>query len=180
MTDNKRLEPEALREFLHCDPSTGSLFWRERDKRHFDNERLWKSFNTKWAGKRAFNNKLKTGYIIGSMFGVTYQSHRIIWAMSHGRWPIHEIDHINGNPSDNRLCNLREATRSQNNMNRRSYRGKSKFKGVHWNAREKRWVSQITKDGVVRYLGFYLSEDDAAQAYAKASNLYHGEFGRTF
>lgn len=91
-----------------------------------------------------------------------------------------DIDHISLDKSDNRRCNLRVATFSQNQWNRPKLRNNSSgVKGVHWSTKAKRWIAQIRVHGKRQHLGSYLSREDAAQAYARASSTYHGEFGRT-
>jgi hypothetical protein len=88
-----------------------------------------------------------------------------------------DTDHINGNRLDNRKCNLRTATRSQNIMNQGSNKGTtSKFKGVSWKSANKKWVAQIVKNGKSMYLGLYKSEEDAARAYNEAALKHHGQY----
>jgi hypothetical protein len=89
------------------------------------------------------------------------------------------IDHINGNGLDNRRCNLRSATNSQNQANRRKQKNTSSiYKGVTWNKHAKKWLSQVKFNYEGIYLGLFISEIDAAIAYnAKAKELF-GEYAR--
>ena len=96
-----------------------------------------------------------------------------------GAEPGKDVDHINGDKLDNRRCNLRICTRSQNLMNKRvSNSHTSRYKGVFWEKRHKRWVAKISCAGKQHYLGEYKDEWDAACSYnAKALELF-GEFSR--
>jgi len=75
------------------------------------------------------------------------------------------VDHIDNNPSNDRLYNLQVITNRQNCSKDRV--GKSKYVGVHWNKKDKRWVSQITYGNKTKYLGGFKTEIEAAQAYQK-------------
>ncbi|MGD9109503.1 MAG: HNH endonuclease [Phycisphaerales bacterium] len=86
------------------------------------------------------------------------------------------VDHINHNGRDNRKANLRIATIAQNNMNKRSRGGVSKYKGVVYRAHKKLWVARITVNGRRMYIKSCKSEIDAAKAYDAAAKKYYGKF----
>lgn len=89
------------------------------------------------------------------------------------------VDHINGDRLDNRLCNLRLCTKSENGRN--SVKPKSNtsgLKGVSWHRKSKKWVAQIMINQKQIYLGLHKTKEDAHAAYVEASRKYHGEFGR--
>lgn len=119
----------------------------------------------------------KDGYVAISINGVQYKAHRLAWLYVYGKFPPHHLDHINMKKDDNCLGNLREATRSQNHMNRGVYsNNKLGIKGVHMCGRKFRAL--IKKDGKQICLGIYRTLEDAREAYNKASELMHGEFSR--
>ena len=90
-----------------------------------------------------------------------------------------EIDHINGNPLDNRKENLRHVTGAQNQHNQNARGGgTSKYKGVSWKKTDKRWRSQITIGGKVYCLGSYKSEQDAAYVYNAWAESFFGNCAR--
>lgn len=114
------------------------------------------------------------GYILINIGGRKYGAHRIAWRIVHGKWPDFEIDHINRDPSDNRISNLREATRSQNCVNRKVVR--KGLKGAYPNGN--RWCASIKINGRVRHLGSFATEQEAHSAYANEAKLAHGSFAR--
>lgn len=89
-------------------------------------------------------------------------------------WP--RVDHINGNGLDNRRCNLRPATESQNQANRQKTKGTSRYKGVVWDTSRLRWLARIYPQGKQIKLGRFVSEEDAALAYDDAARRYFGDY----
>jgi len=90
-----------------------------------------------------------------------------------------EVDHINGDKLDNRWPeNLRVATRSQNTANSKPHTGTSRYKGVSWNKRDRRWKAQIRHNGKLLYLGYFTDQIEAAKAYDTAALRLHGEYAR--
>lgn len=103
--------------------------------------------------------------------GVRYRVTHIIWALHHGIWP-EIIDHIDHDKQNNKIENLREATINQNMWNRQERNPLGK--GVTMKAGK--YHAQIQCNGIKKHLGDYLTAEEAAAAYAKASKELHGEF----
>ena len=103
----------------------------------------------------------------------TLQMHRVILNLKKG-----EItDHINGNGLDNRRCNLRKCTPSQNMWNRRKPKNNtSGYIGVDWHKRDKKWQARICRDRKQKHLGCFDDIEEAARAYDRAALELHGEF----
>lgn len=157
---------ERLRELLSYDSETGLLTWLPRSA---------KGWNTRYAGKIAGANL--RGYIVIKIDHVRFQAHRLIWAMERGEWPTSDVDHVDRNPSNNRISNLRIASRSQNVANSPSRKSsKSGVKGVHWDSVSQKWKAQIHFNGKKKSLGRFKSIEKAAEAYARAAEVAFGEF----
>jgi HNH endonuclease/AP2 domain len=109
--------------------------------------------------------------------GLYYYAHRVAWLLSYGDWPVEDIDHIDGDPANNRLINLREATCSQNMGNaKRSVRNTSGFKGVTWNKRLKKWQVKIMINRCNHHLGYFTDVELAHAAYCDAAHKRFGAF----
>lgn len=90
-----------------------------------------------------------------------------------------EVDHINGNPLDNRRCNLRICTHTQNLANSRKRAGcSSRYKGVWWDSNRRKWQAYIRSASKRIHLGRFNTEEAAAAAYDQAALEYFGEFAR--
>ena len=165
--------PELLRKLLRYEPDTGKLFWKVRPEGRPE-------WNARYAGKEAMTARDTGGYPYGQIYKRPHRAHRVIWAIVTGAWPKADIDHINGDRSDNRIENLREATRSQNCHNSGlQARNTSGFKGVHFDKRSGRWRSKIMHCGRETHLGLYETPQEAHAAYSDAASRLHGEFSRT-
>ena len=188
MTDNKapelkpcpvakcgtKITPELLRGLLRYDHKTGKLYWKTRDRSLFNDNASHMSWNARCSGKPAFRAKKHTGYLSGAVLDRRIHAHRVAWAIYHNEWPRGQIDHINGNRSDNRLVNLRDVSQSVNGKNQRmSKANKSGFTGVFWCRRDQKWVAQITANKKYYYLGAFTKIEDAVSARI-AAQIKHG------
>lgn len=106
--------------------------------------------------------------------------HHLAWLLMTGEWPAHEIDHRNGDRSNNKWRNLRAATSSQNKQNRRlTPSNKSGVKGVCWARREGRWRASINVPKQKQiHLGYFICPALASCSYSIAASTHFGEFAR--
>jgi len=125
----------------------------------------------KWYAMKMGNGKL---YAASKFNRRVVYMHRLLMLHS-----IVEVDHINGLTLDNRRLNLRVVTRSQNSMNKqKQLNSTSKYKGVCWHSRDRRWQARITLDNKTRSLGYFSTEEEAAQAYNLAASNLFGEYAK--
>jgi hypothetical protein len=107
-----------------------------------------------------------------------YYEHHLAWLITHGNLPEGEMDHVDGNRSNNAIGNLRLATRTQNNANNGCWAtGVSGLRGVYLDLRRPhKWFSKIQVGGQQIYLGEYNTPEEARAAYLEAAHEYFGEF----
>lgn len=158
-----------LRNRYKYDPETG-IFTHARDGR----VKTRKGWVTK-AGDRADFEQGSYRALSGPPGKQDILAHRAAWAMTHGAFPAKSfvIDHINRNPSDNSISNLRVVTSAFNSFHCKRPPGKSGFRGVYWNDPSNKWVAKIRVDGVQKHLGCFNSKGEAAVAYARAVQLHY-------
>ena len=125
-----------------------------------------------WTIIKAGRNK----YAITNYNTEVILMHRLIMEAKSGE----EVDHRNHNGLDNRRTNLRFCTHAQNAANKSfSLGGASKYKGVSWNIRSKKWVVRIQVNNEIKHLGYFFTEKAAARIYDEAALSYFGEFAYT-
>jgi len=177
------LPVEVVRKVLRYDAASGKLFWLERPVDFFEDrggrytaERSARGFNSKHAGKEALTAKASNGYLVGGILGRVYSAHRVCWAIHHGSWPSGDLDHINRIRHDNRIENLRLATRALNGHNKVMPNKHSPYVGVTWYKPTSKWVARVTKDRKVYQLGYFDDIEEAVRARdLKARELYGGD-----
>ena len=172
--------PTVLRQLLRYDPETGSLFYRTAPEWLFragpklSASKRCSKWNKRNAGKRAFNIAHPVGYRCGNLIGKRIYAHRIAWAVFHGEWPAYEVDHINGDRADNRICNLRSVTRAVNTRNRfMTSQNTSGYCGVAWRKDIGKWRASIGVNGKTKHIGVYDNLADALSARREAE-IEHG------
>lgn len=157
---------ERLRALLDYDPQTGIFTWK-----------IVTSNRVK-VGDVAGSKRLN-GYCSVHLDGRAYLSHRLAWLYMTGNWPTHHVDHINGDPLDNRFANIREASDTQNKQNSRTRKdNRSGIKGAFFHKQTRKWASAIRLNGKSKYLGLFETAEDAHAAYCKAAKELYGEFAR--
>ena len=130
------------------------------------------------------SNSVKVGDIVGSDNGLGYIkfcvnsklqfAHRMAWLYVYGSIPNVNIDHINNNPSDNRICNLRLVNQSENMQNTSKWKtNTSGYKGVTWAKDKNKWGAQIWKNYKRHHLGFFDKPEIAYEAYCQAAKKLH-------
>lgn len=152
---------EYLREQVHYDSETGVFIWKAHRKKRV-------------VGAVA-TTKQNKGYLRIYLDGKNYYAHRMAWLYVFGSLPKETIDHKNGNRSDNRICNLREASLSQNLANRDVY-NRTGSRGVSYEKRTGKYTARITVGRKDYFLGTFDSKELAAEAFAEAAKNKHGEF----
>jgi len=117
-----------------------------------------------------------SGYIQTGIKGKYYKNHRLIFLMHHGYLPD-VIDHIDGDRTNNRIENLREATRAENNYNaKKPKHNKSGVKGVHWVNWYGKWRARFNVNKTVIDVGYFDDLEEAKKAIEKARKKYHKQF----
>jgi len=172
------LSIEQIRELLDYNPETGIFIWRQRAIRPGALARIDRNWNARFSGKQvAANVASQTGYSAMSIFCKRYNAHRIAWAHFYGSHPALEVDHINGDKIDNRICNLRLASRSQNAMNcKRKSNNTSGYKGVSFHKAAQKWHARICVDYKTLNLGLFATVEEAYTERLRAEQKLHGEF----
>lgn len=178
--------PAEVQELLEYDPVSGVFEWQPRPLRfctagtgRYTQERNKSVFDANYAGKPALTAHNPNGYLRGNLFGRSLLAHRAAFACMLGRWPVGQVDHINGVRDDNRWLNLREATNQQNQWNSSSAKGSSsRYVGVAWDAKSGKWAAYICPENKKVHLGYFDCELEAAKARDKAAREMFGEYAR--
>lgn len=156
-----------IADLLRYDPVTGLLYWRGGPRRRPD--------GTPAGSLNA------DGYLRVTVKYKRYPAHRLAWLLVRGEWPERDLDHINGNRSDNRISNLRPCTDQQNQRNRKpmKHTHSGGLKGAIWDKRIGRWHARIKVDSRAVHLGTFDTPHEAHERYAQAAIARFGEFARS-
>lgn len=158
----EKITQEELKRILQYNPETGIFTYRMKP-----------NFRIRVGSVAGSPNS--TGYIQIKIGHVLHKAHRLAWLYVYGVHPKGEIDHRNHVKDDNRISNLRDGTKSQNQGNRVTAQASSKtgIIGVWWNKWSKRWTSSITVNRKRKHLGYFSTQEEAAAAYIAAKRGSH-------
>jgi len=155
---------ERVKGLLSYNPDTGIFTWRV-------DRNPWHLKGMVAGGVSTF------GHMTISVDKKRLMAHRVAWAITHGDWPKTDIDHINGDPADNRMLNLRMVTRGHNLQNQKKahHDSKSGLLGVEVRVGKRKtyWIAKIFAEGVLHRLGAFSSAEEASAAYVKAKRRLH-------
>jgi hypothetical protein len=153
---------QELKELLNYDPDAGIFTWR----------------NSRYGVTKNMNagTLMYLGYIKIEINKKAYLAHRLVWLYVYGYFPKY-VDHVNLIKNDNRLINLREATQSENNCNRKITKNNtSGIKGVSWFKRDKNWRARIQFNGKNIHLGYFKNIEEAKFVIENYRKKFHGKF----
>jgi len=154
------LTQERLKEVLDYNPETGVFVWRV-------------SKGPCKAGSVAGNAHI-TGYVLIAIDGKKHRAHRLAWLYVHGVWPDKDIDHINRIRTDNRIANLRDVSKSENQWNSSARcDNTSGYLGVCWHKQRSKWHAQIRVCEKRLHLGYFNTLEAANAAYMAAKEKLH-------
>jgi hypothetical protein len=160
------LTQERLKELLQYDEHTGVFTWIKIT-----------SNRVKIGCIAATTNS--HGYLYIRIDGKQYGAHRLAWLYMTGFMPKDVIDHIDGNPKNNVISNLREATQQQNLHNlRKSVKNTSGYKGVHFHKGTNKWRAVVTVNNKPKHLGLFFTPEEANNVYTNWCIANRGEFAR--
>lgn len=158
------LTREKLKEWLHYDPETGIFRWLKSP-----------SIASRVGDIAGGVNH--DGYVRIRIAGLRSMAHRLVWLYIHGEWPAKEIDHVNGVRHDNRVSNLRLATRSENSKNTELLKSNTTgVKGVSWSKHTGKYSAYIRFNNIRLSLGHYPTIEKASEVVRAARERLHGEF----
>ncbi len=153
------MDQQRLRELLDYDAETGRFVWRQANKR------VKAGTVAGYVGN--------DGYVRIRASGTRFLAHRLVWFYVHGTWPAGEIDHINGDRSDNRIANLRDVSRLTNRQNMRRAQADNRSGLLGVSLTNNRCKASIRSGGKNHHLGYFASPEAAHAAYVAAKRQTH-------
>jgi hypothetical protein len=113
------------------------------------------------------------GYLVIHVQGKDYKAHRLAWYLHYGKWPINQIDHINGIKNDNKINNLRDVTNQQNHYNKKGHR-ENTYKYYSFHKGNKKWQVRASINGKQKHFGYFETEEKALQFIQNNVELFKG------
>jgi hypothetical protein len=167
---------QNIQECFTADFNTGQVFYAKRPRSHFSSDGFWQRSLRDKAGRLAPTTTMNKGHLQVSVAirgtPMKYLVHRIVWALAHGEYPRADIDHIDNNPANNALSNLRLATRSQNTRN--AVRRAPGLKGT--SLKDGKWYAQVWDGTQSALFGPYETADQAHARWVAENVKLAGEF----
>ena len=170
----KKITQNYLKEIVSYNPETGIFIWIDRGLSHFKSLSSYRSWITRFLGKQA-GSVSNNGYVVINTNGKLYTCHRLAWLYVHGTMPYLEVDHIDGDRSNNKIANLRLANRSENNQNKRSALSNNKLGvlGVSLCKSTSKYRATIVINKKQKTIGRFNTKEEAHEAYLIAKREIH-------
>lgn len=169
--ETHRLQPSEV--FALIDFQDGAFIWKHQPKSAFIADRHWAWWNGRYAGKPV-HIKSQRGYLFVVLKCRKYAVHRLVWLFTHGEWPEHQIDHIDGDRTNNAISNLRDVPAYVNCANTKiSTRNTSGAVGVYWRPKLNKWEAAISYNKSRHIIGWFRDKREAVAARRAAER----EFG---
>jgi hypothetical protein len=172
-----------LKECLHYDPDTGLFTWAIRPEGHFKTLRDCNAWNTRYSKTEAGGHQKRRHavYRIIGLNDASWLAHRLAWLYTYGEFPKDQIDHKDGDGTNNRITNLRDVSNQENHKNiSKPSSNKSGCIGVHFESRRGKWRAGIKTGTRQKHLGYFTDIEEAVEV-RKAAELefgYHENHGR--
>jgi len=162
MSARATLTADRLRQVLNYDPVTGTFTWAQGMGA--------RAPAGSQAGCRSGRN---SPWLVIRIDGVKYYAHRLAWLHIHGEWPVGVIDHVNGNPADNRIANLRDVPQRVNCENKRAPLANNQVGFLGVSPHGQKFAANICAHGESKYLGRFECAEEAHKAYVHAKRALH-------
>lgn len=160
---NEDLSLEIVKELFDYSPDTGLLTWRVGG-------------SPRKIGKVVGGRLDVHGYRVCCVNYRAYKQHRVVWLWWYGKWPVDQIDHVNGDRSDNRIANLRQATNALNAQNKRTCQTNNTTTGLLGACLDRKAGKYKASIGTERkqvWLGYFDTKEEAHEAYLDAKRRLH-------
>jgi hypothetical protein len=155
---NCALTADRARSLLSYDDATGALIWR----------------SPRYPARPGAAGTIKpNGYIYIGIDGKLYLAHRLVFLLKTGKWPVHNVDHIDGCPTNNRWANLRDVPQARNceNIRRATRKNRTGYLGVA--ANKLRFAAYISLGNKTKYIGIFNTAQQAHDAYLAEKRQVH-------